>query len=177
MLPRYTAITCIGKRNWSQIHRPITRFFSKSETHNDDINDYLSTLGYTDSTMKVGMRDALQSVFGNQMTLSQVKGFGEEGMFRIYKSQFTVLCHFEKVLTKHLFFCTLGLQALSKSVEKQQASQCTNSFVGTVHINIPHHNYSFDLKVRKGESIMSCVKFGSGRELLGEYLEFACGGE
>lgn len=62
-------------------------------------------------------------------------------------------------------------------MEKQQATQSKNSFVGTVHIKIPHHNYSFDLKVRKGENIMSCVKYGSGRELLGEYLEFACGGE
>ena len=72
---------------------------------------------------------------------------------------------------------SVGLKALSKSVEKQQATQSKNTFVGTVHIKIPHHNYSFDLKVRKGENIMSCVKYGSGRELLGEYLEFACGGE
>ena len=88
----------------------------------------------------------------------------------------SVLCHFTSPFLTFVL-CTLGLKALSKSVEKQQASQSANAFVGTVHINIPHHNYSFDLKVRKGESIMSCVKFGSGRELLGEYLEFACGGE
>lgn len=100
MLPRYTA-SCIGKRNWSQIRNwSMKRFFSKSETHNDDINDYLSTLGYTDSTMKVGMRDALQSVFGNEMTLSQVKGFGEEGMFQNRNSRY--LCSFYQ--SKHLFF-------------------------------------------------------------------------
>jgi hypothetical protein len=80
-------------------------------------------------------------------------------------------------LSIFIIFSSVGLKALSKSVEKQQATQSKNSFVGTVHIKIPHHNYSFDLKVRKGENIMSCVKYGSGRELLGEYLEFACGGE
>jgi hypothetical protein len=81
MLPRYTNL-CTGKRYWRRSHWSIRRLFSKNVTaNNDDINDYLSTLGYTDPSMKIGMRNALQTVFGNQITLSQVKGFGEEGMF------------------------------------------------------------------------------------------------
>lgn len=85
MLPRYANV-CAGKRYWKRNHWSITRLFSKNETaNNDDINNYLSTLGYTDSSMKNGMRDALQTVFGNQITLSQVKGFGEEGMSHVHE--------------------------------------------------------------------------------------------
>lgn len=52
-----------------------------------------------------------------------------------------------------------------------------NRFVGTVNIKVPHHNFSFDLKINEGDNFMTAAtEEGNGRELLGEYLECACGG-
>jgi len=69
-----------------------------------------------------------------------------------------------------------GLEALSKSVEEQLALEDPDAFVGTVHINIPHHNFKFDLHLKEGQNFMDSVTSGEGGELLGEYLECACGG-
>ena len=69
-----------------------------------------------------------------------------------------------------------GLEALSVSVLEQLRSQDPNTFTGTVFIEIPHHNFSFEQKMREGENFMTCVSEGAGQELLGEYLECACGG-
>jgi ferredoxin len=48
--------------------------------------------------------------------------------------------------------------------------------MGTVHIKIPHHNYGFDIQMRQGENFMTSATEGDESELLGEYLECACGG-
>ena len=70
----------------------------------------------------------------------------------------------------------IGLEALSKSVEDQLMLQDENAFIGTVHVHIPHHNFNFDLQMREGENLMTCATEGNGKEVLGEYLECACGG-
>ncbi len=70
----------------------------------------------------------------------------------------------------------IGLSALSKSVIDQLKINSTNSFIGTTHIVVPHHNFNFDLKMKEGDSFMDAATDGEGRELLGEYLECACGG-
>ncbi len=54
--------------------------------------------------------------------------------------------------------------------------QSSDSFMGTVHIKIPHHNYGFDIQMRQGENFMTSATEGDESELLGEYLECACGG-
>lgn len=65
---------------------------------------------------------------------------------------------------------------MSVSVQEQLKLEDPNTFTGTVHIEIPHHNFSFDLKMREGQNFMTCTSEGAGKELLGEYLECACGG-
>ena len=52
--------------------------------------------------------------------------------------------------------------------------QSSDSFMGTVHIKIPHHNYGFDIQMRQGENFMTSAT-EAGDEI-GEYLECACGG-
>ena len=61
-------------------------------------------------------------------------------------------------------------------MQEQIKLQDPNLFVGTVHVKVPHHNFDFDLKMMEGENFMTSVSEGEGRELLGEYLECACGG-
>mmetsp|Transcript_21058 Transcript_21058/g.30844 ORF Transcript_21058/g.30844 Transcript_21058/m.30844 type:complete len:162 (+) Transcript_21058:1-486(+) len=93
------------------------------------------------------MKDALKSVFGNQITVDKLKSIGTD-----------------------------GLEALSKSVEQQLSLENSSSFVGTAHVKIPHHNFGFDLKMREDENFMICATEGEGKEVLGEYLECACDG-
>ncbi len=52
----------------------------------------------------------------------------------------------------------------------------SNAFVGIAHIQVPHHNFNFDLSIPENENFMTVALEGSGRELLHEYLECACGG-
>jgi hypothetical protein len=48
---------------------------------------------------------------------------------------------------------------------------------GVVHFVVPHHNLSFDLSMKFGQSFMQLVKDDEqGQVLLGEYLECSCGG-
>ena len=67
-----------------------------------------------------------------------------------------------------------GLSALSKSVMDQMKLNSGNNFVGTVHVKVPHHNFSFDLNINEGDNFMTAATEGSGREVLGEYLECCC---
>jgi hypothetical protein len=69
-----------------------------------------------------------------------------------------------------------GLQSLSKAIEVQ-ISQKVSDFVGTVHFNVPHHSYTFDMQMPEGQTLMELSKTDLGHELLSEYLECACGGE
>jgi ferredoxin len=68
-----------------------------------------------------------------------------------------------------------GLQSLSKAIEVQ-ISQKVSDFVGTVHFNVPHHSYTFDMQMPEGQTLMELSKTDLGHELLSEYLECACGG-
>ena len=55
--------------------------------------------------------------------------------------------------------------------------QSSDSFMGTVHIKIPHHNYGFDIQMRQGENFMTSATEGDESELLGEYyvvLDMSC---
>ena len=66
---------------------------------------------------------------------------------------------------------------MAKSVEEQVQLEDEDVFVGVVHVQVPHHKFSFDLKMKEGENFMTCATEGSGRELLGEYLECTCDGK
>lgn len=107
----------------------------------------LASLGYTNQNVCEGMIKALESIFG----VGKVN---------------------ESTLTK---FGSSALQILSESVvREQQSSKLT--FVGIVHFVVKHHNFSFDLPCKEGESLMMLSKSPLGQELLAEYLECACGG-
>ena len=69
-----------------------------------------------------------------------------------------------------------GLEALSNSVRDQLVVQDPSASRCTVHVKVPHHNFTFDLKMKEGENFMTCITEGVGKEVLGEYLECACGG-
>lgn len=130
------------------IFNNLRRLISGDTTSNNaGAEDYLDSLGYKDPKLQDGMKDALKSVFGKKITAAHLKSIGET-----------------------------GLEALSKSVEDQLMLQDENAFVGTVHVHIPHHNFNFDLQMREGENLMTCATEGNGKEVLGEYLECACGG-
>ena len=66
---------------------------------------------------------------------------------------------------------------MAKSVEEQVQLECGDVFVGTVHVKVPHHKFSFDLRMKEGENFMVCATEGSGREVLSEYLECTCAGK
>jgi len=69
-----------------------------------------------------------------------------------------------------------GLEALSKSVRDQLILQDPSASLCRVHVKVPHHNFTYDLKMKEGENFMTCITEGAGKEVLGEYLECACGG-
>lgn len=139
------------RRTMDLIHKnakPYSRsaFLFNSEPVND-ANSYLESLGYTDVRIQDGMKDALKSVFGKNITAANIKSIGAE-----------------------------GVKALAKSVEEQVQLECGDVFVGTVHVKVPHHKFSFDLRMKEGENFMVCATEGSGREVLSEYLECTCAG-
>lgn len=107
----------------------------------------LASLGYTNQNVCEGMIKALESIYG----VGKVN---------------------ESTLSK---FGSSALQILSESVEREQQSSKL-SFVGIVHFVVKHHNFSFDLPCKEGESLMILSKSPLGQELLAEYLECACGG-
>jgi len=72
-------------------------------------------------------------------------------------------------------FGDTGLQSLAKAVE-QELSKHKSDFVGIVHFVVPHHNFSFDMQMTDGQSLMELTQTELGHEMLGEYLECACGG-
>eukprot|EP00553_Chaetoceros_curvisetus_P015067 CAMPEP_0204644678 /NCGR_PEP_ID=MMETSP0718-20130828/1659_1 /ASSEMBLY_ACC=CAM_ASM_000674 /TAXON_ID=230516 /ORGANISM="Chaetoceros curvisetus" /LENGTH=225 /DNA_ID=CAMNT_0051666327 /DNA_START=74 /DNA_END=748 /DNA_ORIENTATION=- len=120
---------------------------SNSDRTDDPVKEYLSSVGYKDPLLQDGMRDALRPVFGKDMSVEQLKSFG-----------------------------TAGLEALSNSVQEQLISHDPDAFVGNATINIPHHNYSFDIQMTEGTNFMTYATEGKGSEVLNEYLECACDG-
>lgn len=66
-----------------------------------------------------------------------------------------------------------GIKAFLASVEMQNRSQGAQR---TVRILVHHHRLDFELPMRDGESLMDVAKSQEGQQLLGEYLECACGG-
>jgi len=65
---------------------------------------------------------------------------------------------------------------LSISVKQQILSRKIGKKSRTVHVSIPHHKYGFDLKMKDGDNFMTIVSEGKETDVLGEYLECACGG-
>jgi hypothetical protein len=128
---------------------------SSSDTHWKSCNHHdqqllfqkLASMGYTNPNVCEGMIKALESIYG----VGKVN---------------------EATLSK---FGSSALQVLSESVKREQQSSKLN-FVGVVHFVVKHHNFSFDLPCKEGESLMMLAKSPLGQELLAEYLECACGG-
>eukprot|EP00555_Chaetoceros_dichaeta_P005527 CAMPEP_0198256722 /NCGR_PEP_ID=MMETSP1447-20131203/6554_1 /TAXON_ID=420782 /ORGANISM="Chaetoceros dichaeta, Strain CCMP1751" /LENGTH=235 /DNA_ID=CAMNT_0043943421 /DNA_START=304 /DNA_END=1011 /DNA_ORIENTATION=- len=152
--PSSSSSTTTTTRNTSG--NDATQQFSSSSRNDDDDDDeeevdpsieYLTSLGHKDARLQEGMKDALKGVFGNNIAVSHLKSLGEE-----------------------------GLKALANSVQQQLALTNNDGDELSVHVDVPHHNFSFDLNVKEGENFMQSAKEGNGRELLGEYLECVCGG-
>ena len=69
----------------------------------------------------------------------------------------------------------LGIHALAQSVVHDIESSTIPQ--GTVNIVVPHHDLSFQLSMKFGQSLMQLAKDDEqGKLLLGEYLECSCGG-
>jgi hypothetical protein len=121
----------------------------KSCNHHDQqlLFQKLASMGYTNPNVCKGMIKALESIYG----VGNVN---------------------EATLSK---FGSSALQMLSESVEREQKSSKL-TFVGIVHFVVKHHNFSFDLPCKEGESLMMLAKSPLGHDLLAEYLECACGG-
>ena len=112
-----------------------------------DLMKHLTSLGYNEKVSK-GMADALETIHGvGKVEESAVENFGEA-----------------------------ALQRLAEAVE-MELTNSSSSFVGTVHFVVKHHNFSFDLPCKEGESLMMLSKTPLGQELLSEYLICACGGK
>ena len=62
----------------SETTRTTTSSTTTSATE-DDANSYLVSLGYTDTKVQDGMKDALKSVFGKHITAANIKSIGAEG--------------------------------------------------------------------------------------------------
>jgi len=120
---------------------------SSSKTLNFDVLQHLASLGYTDQKVCKGMAAALEAIHG-KVTEATISNFG-----------------------------ATALQKLAESVEKELSNENSAAFIGTIHFVVKHHNFSFDLPCSEGESLMTLAKSQSGQELLGEYLECACGGQ
>ena len=143
----YRMVTTVKfPRKNSRFHQ--RRQFSNPSDEQQTTQEYLTSLGYDDPDVQEGMKDALKAAFGNNVTVANLKSLGTE-----------------------------GLAALSKSVIDQlKQNNATNRSICTVHVKIPHHKFNFDLKTKEGDNFMAIATQGAGRELLGEYLECACGG-
>lgn len=51
------------------------------DKRNDPAAHYLSSIGYTDPALQKGMTDALKGVFGQTITVDNIKSLGEQGEF------------------------------------------------------------------------------------------------
>lgn len=94
---------------------------------------------------------ALQPVYGKEITVAHLQSFGVE-----------------------------GLEALALSIQKEiLAQQGENSKYVTVHFAIPHHHSDFNLKWYNYETeplLSVAERTSEGIQLLSEYIERACSG-
>jgi len=149
---KHMRLVCTSEGNTTIIKRYNNqiRLFSSNSNNGKDYastEDYLSSLGYTDPKLQDGMKSALKMAFGSNVSVANLKSIGVN-----------------------------GLGELSKSVKQELLKNSGNIFVGTVHIHVPHHNFSFDIQMEEGHTFMNAATEGIEREVLGEYLECSCGG-
>lgn len=115
-----------------------------------DISSYLETEAQIDTSLHGGMLKALNSVYGNNVTVDHLKSFG-----------------------------LVGLKALAESVEQQERKRGGKPGKRRpsrkVTFTIPHHQTSFELEWKEGDSLLDVAR--DNEELLGEYMEGTCGGQ
>ena len=145
IVPRYRQFQFLGSADRIKFQNRSLSFDKKNGDSSSD--KYLTSLGYSNTNVQEGMKDALKGVFGNKITVDNLKSLGAP-----------------------------GLEALAKSVQKELDLQDPNAFVGTVHVEVPHHGFNFDIHLREGENLMDSVTTGEGKDILGEYLECVCSG-
>ncbi len=56
------------------------RYFANDRKNEEETTEqYLRSLGYNDAEVQNGMKDALKSAFGNNITVSHLKSLGKDG--------------------------------------------------------------------------------------------------
>ena len=120
---------------------------NQPESAGTEVSSYLNNTAKIDPSLHEGMLKALESMYGKNITLANLKSFG-----------------------------MVGLQALASSVEKQQMKHNKGPRPSRkVTFDIPHHRTSFELDWSKGDSLLDVAK--NNEDLLGEYMEgrlFVC---
>ncbi len=74
---------------WSKLHLNHSsqrtthqlRFLSSDQKESTD--EYLSSLGIENKDVQAGMKSALRGVFGNEITVDNLKGLGPQGTFNV----------------------------------------------------------------------------------------------
>ena len=62
-------------------HELKLRFLSSDQK--DSTDEYLSSLGIENKDVQAGMKSALRGVFGNEITVDNLKGLGPQGTFNV----------------------------------------------------------------------------------------------
>eukprot|EP00527_Entomoneis_sp_CCMP2396_P007237 CAMPEP_0198144992 /NCGR_PEP_ID=MMETSP1443-20131203/20185_1 /TAXON_ID=186043 /ORGANISM="Entomoneis sp., Strain CCMP2396" /LENGTH=212 /DNA_ID=CAMNT_0043808501 /DNA_START=20 /DNA_END=655 /DNA_ORIENTATION=+ len=125
----------------------VTKRFTTSD--HSELIAYLERTTQIDPTLHGGILKALKSVYGNEVSVDNLKTFGPE-----------------------------GLKSLAASVEQQElkygGARGKKRPSRKVTFEIPHHRTSFEFDWKKGDSLLDVAK--ESEELLGEYMEGTCGG-
>ena len=92
-------LQCLGLRQFSNSGKP---------NNDQTTGDYLSSMGYDDPKLQEGMKDALNLVFGKNLTVANLKSLGKEGELKLGIFTFIhVFCRFSlKIHILHSFIHT-----------------------------------------------------------------------
>lgn len=128
---------------------PLFRLFSANADIDPQLSDYLASYNI-DASLHKAILKTLKPFYGtNDINVQHLESLGRE-----------------------------GLLALSESIrqEQERRGRTGSRPFRTVCFQVPHHHTEFELKWKFGDSILDLARSTSGSELLGEYIEGACGG-
>ena len=71
----------LNRKSVSSLSSTVSKNPVKSQTNSNEneADAYLSSMGYTDTALQDGMKDALKAVFGKDIKVSHLKSMGESG--------------------------------------------------------------------------------------------------
>lgn len=137
---------------------------NKKEVHdvqNSSLSEYLEKKHSIDKELHGEMIKAFKSVYGNKLSVENLEAFGGPGLAALAE------CVQGEIMRKQQ-----RLQGSdNKNIKKSRPMRRSRM----IHISIPHHRTSFDLKWKEGDSLLDLAH--DNEELLGEYMEGTCGGQ